>query len=248
MERGRDGANVGYKLFRTPVYRQLQQVFLGLIKSGAWPPNRSLPNEATLANEYGVSVGTIRKVIDELSDLGLVSRVQGRGTFVNDTSRSLSHALFDPIRNGDGSPIDWDPLRIEQEVGRSTTEERGQLGRDVAVLRLSWLRSLDRRVLVLQRTVIPADIGVDQTRSTHISNLGEIFSRAGIFVQRSEEVLTVAMPSPDVTRLMKLREQIPLQHVACRYFDDFDTIVCACSMWLRLEREYFACNRSVRKI
>jgi GntR family transcriptional regulator len=40
-----------------------------------------IPSEDNLAEEYGVSRGTIRQVINELTGQGLLFRIQGKGTF-----------------------------------------------------------------------------------------------------------------------------------------------------------------------
>jgi DNA-binding GntR family transcriptional regulator len=43
-----------------------------------------MPSEATLTQEFGLARGTVVKALDALEQEGLVTRVQGRGTFVRD--------------------------------------------------------------------------------------------------------------------------------------------------------------------
>jgi DNA-binding GntR family transcriptional regulator len=52
------------------------------IVSGAYPPGAKLPSHVMLAEEFGVAPMTIRQVLARLEREGLVSREQGRGTFV----------------------------------------------------------------------------------------------------------------------------------------------------------------------
>lgn len=66
----------------TPLYRQVKQILLQRIASGAWRPGDLVPAEPKLGQELGVSPGTVRKALDELASENLVVRQQGRGTFV----------------------------------------------------------------------------------------------------------------------------------------------------------------------
>jgi CheY-like chemotaxis protein len=52
------------------------------IASGEWAAGTKLPAHTELAAAYGVAPLTVRQVLARLEDEGLVSREQGRGTFV----------------------------------------------------------------------------------------------------------------------------------------------------------------------
>ena len=52
------------------------------IASGELQPGARLLAERELARRYGVAYGTIRRAMKELRARGLISSVQGRGTFV----------------------------------------------------------------------------------------------------------------------------------------------------------------------
>src|SRR5262245_52737770 len=67
-----------------PLYLQLREVLAERITSGEWRPGYVIPNEVELARELGVSQGTVRRSLDLLEREHVVTRRQGRGTFVND--------------------------------------------------------------------------------------------------------------------------------------------------------------------
>lgn len=72
--------------WRNPIIPKYYQVELALKQRiSALEPGTVLPSEPELAREYGVSRATLRTAINELVGLGLLRRVQGRGTFVGDT-------------------------------------------------------------------------------------------------------------------------------------------------------------------
>ncbi|MDR0234124.1 MAG: GntR family transcriptional regulator [Zoogloeaceae bacterium] len=65
-----------------PLYRQIKALILQSLSSGEWKPGTMIPSEIELAAQFGVSQGTVRKAIDELSAEKLLLRLQGKGTFV----------------------------------------------------------------------------------------------------------------------------------------------------------------------
>jgi len=66
-----------------PLYYQLIGVLRQRMIDGQYPPGHQLVSEDELAAEFGVSRATVRQAVGELVREGLVSRQQGRGTFVN---------------------------------------------------------------------------------------------------------------------------------------------------------------------
>ncbi|MFM9629550.1 winged helix-turn-helix domain-containing protein [Streptomyces galilaeus] len=52
------------------------------IEGGKIPVGGRLSDERSLADEYGVSAGTVRRAVQELRDRGLVTTLPGKGTYV----------------------------------------------------------------------------------------------------------------------------------------------------------------------
>ncbi len=65
-----------------PLYAQVRDLLLGRVKRGEWGAGECLPNEFVLSKEFKVSIGTIRRAVAELETSGVLSRKQGRGTYV----------------------------------------------------------------------------------------------------------------------------------------------------------------------
>lgn len=66
----------------TPVYLQIADVIAQRIASGDPPPNRRIPSEASMRQEFGVARETARRAVAALRERGLVFTVPQRGTFV----------------------------------------------------------------------------------------------------------------------------------------------------------------------
>ncbi|WP_246127808.1 winged helix-turn-helix domain-containing protein [Amycolatopsis rhizosphaerae] len=64
------------------VYLWLAEQLTDRIASGNLPPDAPLPNERTLATEYGVSLGTARHATRILRERGLVITLRSKGSYV----------------------------------------------------------------------------------------------------------------------------------------------------------------------
>jgi DNA-binding GntR family transcriptional regulator len=66
------------------IFRQLADVLRERIADRTYLPNRKIPSEAGLREEFGVSRTTARAAIKILIDSGLVRPVRGKGVFVTE--------------------------------------------------------------------------------------------------------------------------------------------------------------------
>lgn len=71
------------------------------IEDGSIPSGAMLPNERSLAVQYEVSVGTVRRATQVLRDHGLVITLPGRGTYVTMPDPSLGLERADESDEGD---------------------------------------------------------------------------------------------------------------------------------------------------
>ena len=66
----------------TPIYQQVAAIIRARIESGEFVPDRAIPSESAIEEQYHVSRGTVRKAIAELREQGLVVTTRGRGSYV----------------------------------------------------------------------------------------------------------------------------------------------------------------------
>ncbi len=77
-----------------PIYYKLQLDLQNKIESGEWKPGDIVPPERKIAEDYGVSLGTVRKAVLNLVAEGLLHRIQGRGTTVTGTVMIRDNLLY----------------------------------------------------------------------------------------------------------------------------------------------------------
>ncbi|WLI77910.1 histidine utilization repressor [Kosakonia sp. H02] len=65
-----------------PFYEKVKQAISEKIYDGTWRPHDRIPSEAELVAQFGFSRMTINRAVRELTDEGLLVRLQGVGTFV----------------------------------------------------------------------------------------------------------------------------------------------------------------------
>lgn len=73
-----------------PAYGQVKAFIKKRISAGTWRPGDPVPSESVLMEQFGVSRMTVNRALRELMGEGLVTRVQGSGTFVAELHRISS--------------------------------------------------------------------------------------------------------------------------------------------------------------
>lgn len=81
-------------------YQEVKQKITEDLVRGRFPMGQALPAEKDFAKELDVSIGTLRKAVDELVAEGIVTRRQGKGTYVveHDLKRLLYY-FFHVVRH-----------------------------------------------------------------------------------------------------------------------------------------------------
>ena len=126
---------------RSFLYSQVQAALVERIATGRWKPGTSLPNEHDLAQEFGVSDGTMRKALNQMEGIGLISRRQGRGTFVIDQTAPENILRFVNLRDANGERLAGTGRMLAQAVRSASSGEIERLQVDAGEL-VVWTKRL----------------------------------------------------------------------------------------------------------
>ena len=91
----------GVALHRTapqPPYARVKQYLKDALEAGRWAPGAQMPSEADLVAQFGVSRMTVHRALRELQDAGLITRLQGVGTFAAQLNRVSSTLTINDIQ------------------------------------------------------------------------------------------------------------------------------------------------------
>lgn len=81
-----------------PLYRQFETILRERIGSGEWVENEKIPSENELCRLSGLSRMTVRGVLSELANEGLLLRIQGKGTYVAPRKLKMGSTAYAGIR------------------------------------------------------------------------------------------------------------------------------------------------------
>ena len=139
----------------TPLYTAIADAIEGRIRCGEWSVGTRLPAERTFCEQLDVSRTTLRDALDDLEQRGLISRHQGRGTFVArpPTRADLgSYFSIGAALASQGKVLTSEVLQFdEHEASRQTANELALLP-GASVARLNRVRSVDGEPLYLETT------------------------------------------------------------------------------------------------
>lgn len=202
-----------------PLFREVKRRLLAMIETGAVAPGRALPSESELSRQLGVSIGTVRRAVDDLVAERIVVRRQGRGTFVATHNSDRFLFQFFHVERSDG-------LREAPEV-ELLAFERARLDEDAAAalgnrpgdpcFRIENRLRLQGRPVVYDRLQIPTSWfkGLSEQRwRERPSTIYHLYQMDfGITVVRAQERLRAAAASPAAARVLGVTPGSPVLQV-----------------------------------
>jgi GntR family transcriptional regulator len=199
-----------------PLYKEVKRLLTQSLIEGEWPAGAALPSETRLAQRFSVSIGTLRKAIDELVAERIVTRHQGRGTFVatHNANRLMFHFFHIVGRDGNKEYPTTRTLSFRRGKATAAEAQRLAVAPGGPVLRIRNLLSLSGAPVILDDIVLPQVLVPELTERIFTARDNTIYhlyqSRYGINVLRSSERLSAVLADADAARLLKLRKGAPL--------------------------------------
>jgi len=203
-----------------PLYSQIRELLIGRMLSGDWRPGHMLPSEFKIAEEYGVSQGTVRKAIEDMEAEKLVVRRQGKGTFVIARSLPTTHFHFFRVKPDDGSklpPPGNEILFLRHEDASAAECKDLDLKRGAQVFRLHRVRKFHNVPVIVEKIVLPEHIfpNFDEVYlkdpQPHIYLVFE--RKYGVVVLRAEEQIWAVPAAPDDAVALGLEPGTPLLQI-----------------------------------
>jgi len=211
---------------RLPLYQRLRDQLAEQIASNRWQPGAAIPTESALAAEYGLSIGTVRKAIDQLVSESLLERQQGRGTFVRRPQFQSSLFRFFRFQDADGARqvpesriLSNEALQAPADVAHALALEPG-----APVIRLLRLRLINAQPLLVEEIWLPHEpfaAILEHDLNAHGPLLYPVYeSLCGQVIAAADETLTAEAVSEVHARLLRVDAGSPvvvIERVARNY-------------------------------
>lgn len=204
---------VGQGRFSTrPLYLQVRDALASRIAMGEWKPNAAIPNEGDLAREFGVSSGTMRKALDMMEGERLLTRRQGRGTFVNDQASDELAVRYSNIRTMDGERIaeEFNVLSMTQGSANAAECARLRLRPDDKVWRIQRIGLHKGEPFMVEDVVLPAVLFPDLDEQKDPSRIVVLAQQYRILLGKGDERVSLGTASPAIAEALKLTEGAPI--------------------------------------
>jgi GntR family transcriptional regulator len=209
-----------------PLYRKVKRTLQQAVEAGRYRPGDALPSESALAQALGVSIGTLRKAVDELVHEHILVRHQGKGTYV--TAHHDERVLFqffsvEPRADAAGQGSRGRGFPTVDCVGflRSKADEDEaatlRIRPGEAVFRIDNRLSLAGRPVVHDQLVVPVKVFKGLTEKRFVERSSTVYSlyqnSHGVTVLHVRERARATAAGIAVARVLGIAVGLPVLEV-----------------------------------
>jgi GntR family transcriptional regulator len=203
------GGDLGFR----PLYKQVRDRLTRRIADGGWRAGEMVPSEMQIAAELGVSQGTVRKALDDMTAAKLLVRRQGRGTFVatHDEARILFQ--FFKLQPDGGERVFPESEVLSVAAGDAGAEEAAGLRiyAGEPVIRIRRVRSLEGRPCIAETITLPAALFDGLEREPVPNNLYDLYARRyGVTVGGGSERIKAVAADGEAAQVLGVPVGAPL--------------------------------------
>ena len=211
-------------------YEEVKQKITEDLVRGRYPMGQALPAEKDLSKELDVSIGTLRKAVDELVAEGIVVRRQGRGTYVAEHDlKRLLYYFFHVVKHDVDKKANPRVELVSLNTAVATKEEASKLNikEGAPVWRLVNCLYLEERCVMIDQITLDKKRFKNLNRSEFINREGSIYQlyqmKYGQTVVRSSERLRASLVSKQHAEWLDIKPNSPvlvIRRVALGIQDD----------------------------
>jgi GntR family transcriptional regulator len=198
---------------------QIRELLIAKVGKGEWLPGSIIPSEINLAQELGVSQGTVRKAITELVENNVLTRRQGRGTFVSnhDPHRALFYFFHIADNNGHKVLPDSRVLHCRRKPASRLEASKLQLAAGTNIIRIERVRNFAAKPTMLETITLPAEPFDDLGKKGNYdlpNTLYELYEKQyGITIHSADERLRAVAASRHDAKILNLEVGTPLLEI-----------------------------------
>lgn len=211
-------------------YQEVKQKITEDLVRGRYPMGQALPAEKDLSKELDVSIGTLRKAVDELVAEGIVVRRQGRGTYVAEHDlKRLLYYFFHVVKHDIDKKVNPKVELVSLTSATANKEEATKLNikEGSPVWRLVNRLYLEGKCVMIDQITLDKKRFPKLTRADYVNREGSIYQlyqmQYGQTVVRSSERLRAGLATKQHAEWLGMKPHAPvliIRRVALGIQDD----------------------------
>lgn len=180
------------------LYQRVRTALESMIADEGMAPGDRIPGDRELAETLGVSIITVRRALQDLQQAGIVTRQQGKGTFVRRVDLLAAGGLQDSL-HGVGLGVATHAVQVRLRAA-STVERESLRLRTPKVWEVTRLRGVTNVPLVIDHSVLPAELLGGITESDFVAAANGLYrmltNRIGLQPGFEEKNVEARLPVP----------------------------------------------------
>ncbi len=202
----------------TPLYRKLIDDLKKLIEEGKYKQGELLPSENDLCKTYSTTRPTVRQALAELTNIGLITRQQGKGSIVAEPRRGLGILSVSGVTAGVGDQ-NLKTVILEKPVKQNWPQELlHQLSFEeqaAGCIFFTRLRNINNVPILLEETFL-SDINLPRFTSRSLENrsfLKVLNEHYQVEVTGGEQKIWAVAADKNKSKLLRLKPGSPIVHM-----------------------------------
>jgi GntR family transcriptional regulator len=198
-----------------PLYYQIQQGLLSLIRAGKLKPGKAIPSEEDLSKRLRVSRMTARHALKSLCNLGVAYSRRGKGTFVSGIKMeknfrqvlSFSQEMASRGARPASKVIAFVAIPAQSEVAKALQLRPGE-----QVIRLQRVRMANSLPMGIETAHLPSRLFPDLLE--HFNPRSSLYQALaqhhGIHIAIADEVVEAGLAGAEEARLLRVPKGSPV--------------------------------------
>lgn len=202
-----------------PLYKQIKGLITDSLIAGEWHPGDMIPSEMELASKFNVSQGTVRKAVDELAAQSILTRRQGKGTFVTTIMEDEIRVRFLNLNadNGDKQTTQHRLLKCNLDKASPEVANKLQIKVGAIVIDVRRLLLFSGKPLIYEHIIISASEfkGLNATKiEAHKGSFYRMYeTEYNTRMVRAEEKIKATLPSDEIASALEVTTSTPMLNV-----------------------------------
>jgi DNA-binding GntR family transcriptional regulator len=227
-----------------PVYKQIEASLRSGIDRGVYPVGSKLPSEDLIAEEYGVSRGTVRQALSELSNHGIIKRIHGSGTFVcepgNEFEIDTDHfiSFLDELER---IGISVDTTVLDKQF-QSTDGPLKEVFQGTTLYSIKRLRKRGDKPVMFSVDYVPIDLfpGLPEKYDDRASIYEFLENEYSIQIKKVKRTFYAISSTGEVAKALSLKKGEPLFYIIQQAYDEFGRCVDCAHLYVVSEEMHFS--------